>query len=67
MSRNNPYNLRNAHRSRSKQVVLDIAAERHLLEVAYYSQNGNAVRMWGKPHVKEQLAEYKHYLAAQAA
>lgn len=67
MSENNPYKLRGAHRSRSKQVVLDNAYERHLLEVNYYNRNGNAVRMWGKENVRESLAEYKHYRAAQAA
>lgn len=64
MSRKNHFDLRNAHRSRSKQVVLDIAQERHLLEVAFYSKSGNAVSMWGEKNVKESLDEYKHYLAA---
>lgn len=68
VSNNNPCYLRRSttesRATRFKKLVLDIAAERHLLEVAYYSQNANAVCMWGEEHVKEALAEYKHYLAA---
>ena len=54
----------NSRKDRFKKTVLEIAVERHLLEVAFYNKNGNAVRMWGKKEVDTQLAEYQHYLAA---
>ena len=61
------YNPRAAHRSVEKEIALANAAERHLLEVNYYSRNGNAVRMWGRKNVDESLAEYKRYRANRAA